>query len=133
MLPGRVTPIGVLFISATPPTLQDGYLGGIAHSPDGQVRIAAVTPSVFTNGFGLTNTGQLCVAPGGTIANYAMGLPFTSDGRLVTQLNQAPLATDAYVGGIRVGPLGGVYTTDVVPVGDNPWSPGFSGGFGNGS
>ena len=35
-------------------------------------------------------------------------------------------------GGVRVGPLGGVYVVDTSPPLDNPWSNGFSSGFGNG-
>lgn len=83
----------------------------------------------FANGFMITDSGQLCIAYGGTIAQYAMGLPFTDDGRLVCQLNQPVSEGDAFVGGIRVGPLGGVYVTDVTPPVPHEFGDGFDGGF----
>ena len=44
-----------------------------------------------------------------------MGLPFNVDGGLVLQVNQPVSPGDAYVGGVRVGPLGGVYAVDTTP------------------
>jgi hypothetical protein len=68
----------------------------------------------YINSFKVDDTGVLNTAPGGVIANYQGGLPFTKDGELVVQLNQTPAAGDPYVGGIRVG-AAGVHVTDVAP------------------
>ena len=59
-----------------------------------------------------TGTLQVGTPP---ITNYAMGLPFNVDGGLVLQVNQPVSPGDAYVGGVRVGPLGGVYAVDTTP------------------
>jgi len=127
MLPGVKSPLGALYVTTVAPTNLEPRTGGVCLSTTGQVHIAAATPIAFTNGFGLLVNGSLCHAPGGTIADYQQGLPFTANGRLVTQLNQTPAASDPYVGGIRVGPAG-VHITDV-PV---PLPYGYSNGFSNG-
>lgn len=130
MLPGaRTSPEGALLVDSVAPQPGDFFNSGIAMTADGAVRVTSGSaPQVFNNGFGLMNIGALCIAPGGTIAMYQAGLPFTVDGRLVVQLNNTPAPSDPYVGGIRVGPLGGVYVTDVAP----PPFKGFSNGFDEG-
>lgn len=117
MLPGaRTSPEGALYITTVAPQPGDFFNSGIAMTPAGAVRVTSGSaPQVFNNGFGMMNIGALCIAPGGVIAIYQAGLPFTADGRLVTQLNQIPASSDPFVGGVRVGPLGGVYTTDATP------------------
>lgn len=74
----------------------------------------------YINGFKVDNDGTLQVGPP-PITHYFMGLPFNAADGLVLQLNTTPVAADVYVGGVRVGPLGGVYAIDETPVtGDAP-------------
>jgi len=73
----------------------------------------------YVNGFKVDDEGTLQVGPP-PITNYAMGLPFNVDGGLVLQVNQPVSPGDAYVGGTRVGPLGGVYAVDTTPVTGDP-------------
>jgi hypothetical protein len=55
------------------------------------------------------------------IVTFVDGLPRTSTGALKAQTDTTPVATDPFVGGIRVGPAGGVYTTlTAPPTGDIP-------------
>lgn len=86
-------------------------------------------PHYETNGFLVDELGtlQVGVPP---ITQWAMGLPFDSEGRLIIQMNQAVGLTDPYVGGIRVGPLGGIYAIDLTPPPQiDAFSDGFDGGF----
>lgn len=113
MLPGARTADGALVITTVAPQPGDFFNSGIAMTPKGVVRVTdGAAPQVFQNGFGMMNIGAICVAPDEMIAVYQAGLPFTADGRLVVQLNQTPGPNDPFVGGIRVGPLKGVYVTD---------------------
>jgi len=74
----------------------------------------------YVNGFKVDDDGTLQVGPP-PITHYAMGLPFNASEGLVLQVNVPPATGDAYVGGTRVGPLGGVYAVDTTPVtGDAP-------------
>lgn len=84
--------------------------------------------SFTANGFRVGADGVLKVGPP-PIVGYAMGLPFNADGHLVVQLNVPAFPGDAYVGGIRVGPNGGVYVVDTTPP---PESFGFANGFSTG-
>ena len=71
-------------------------------------------PHYYVNGFMVDEFGTLQVGPP-PIHHYAQGLPFDNEGRLVEQLNQPESPGDAFVGGIRVGPLGGVYVVNLTP------------------
>ena len=105
-------------------------MGGVTIGELGAVYVTSTLPvQVFANGFGLRHDGRLCVAYGGPIDKFEMGLPFTNDGRMVCQLNQAVQPSDPFVGGIRVGPLGGIYTIDLTPPETSAYSTGFSEGF----
>ena len=129
MLAGRRTDNGALFVTEAPP-LDLTFSGGIAVSTAGVLYVSStLPPQVFTNGFGLREDGRLCIAYGGTIAQFLGGLPFTVDGRLVCQLNVAPWPGDSYIGGIRVGPAGGVYVVDLAPPVLSAFSTGFDEGF----
>jgi hypothetical protein len=129
MLGGILTSDGALYVTTVAPQPTDVFWEGIARAPYGATRVVAVAPDLFNNGLGMKEPGAVAVAFGGVIAGYQNGLPFTSDGRLVVQLNQPVSPGDTYIGGLRVGPLGGVYVVDVTP----PVNPtGFSGGFSNG-
>lgn len=130
MIPGSKTSEGALYITSLVPQPTSTFNGGVAVSDTGAIHVSGLLPEVFANGLGLRNSGALCIAPGGVRAGSAMGLPFTADGRLVTQLNQPVSPSDSYVGGIRVGPLGGVYTSDVSPPPPEGFSNGFDTGFG---
>ena len=68
----------------------------------------------YVNGFKVDNDGTLQVGPP-PVTHYFMGLPFNAEGGLVIQVNTIPVDGDAYVGGTRVGPLGGVYAVDETP------------------
>ncbi len=129
MLPGRRSDNGSIFVNDAVPPAGSPLAGGIALNNLGAIYVAAAAPTRFVNGFGVTNDGRLCVAYGGPINKFAMGLPFTNDGRLVCQLNQATVPSDPYVGGIRVGPLGGIYTIDLTPPPFSAFSTGFDQGF----
>ena len=75
---------------------------------------------ITANGFLVDDLGTLQVG-NPPIIDYAMGLPFNAAGALVIQINQPVSPGDAYVGGIRVGQLGGVYAVNITPpVGDPP-------------
>lgn len=129
MLAGLRSPNGSLYITEAPPPHQSS-MGGVAIGEKGAIFVTSVLPpQVFANGFGLRHDGRLCVAYGGPIDKFEMGLPFTNDGRLVCQLNQAVSTSDPFVGGIRVGPLGGVYAIDVAPPVVSAFSTGYDGGF----
>ena len=127
---GQTTPQGQLYIRTDAPPIPSLAKAGITLGELGTVFVKEAAPNYFVNGFGVSTLGQLCVSPGGVIANFHMGLPRTSDGRLVTQLNNAPFIGDSYVAGIRVGPAGGVYTIDTAPPVEKAWSSGFSNGYG---
>lgn len=121
MLPGRRTDTGELFVYTTSGPHTDAYIGGIAVTTNGAIHIDEFeVPSNFVNGFGVTALGALCVnLSNPAIAGYSQGLPFDSAGNLVCQLDQPASPGDAYVGGIRVGVLGGVCVTEVTP---SPWT-----------
>lgn len=129
MLPSRRSPNGSLFVTETPP-LNISVNGGISMSDLGSLWVTSTLPvQVVVNGFGMRHSGELCVAYGGPIDRFEMGLPFTADDRLVCQLNQAVQPSDPFVGGIRVGPLGGIYTIDLTPPPMEAFSSGYDGGF----
>jgi hypothetical protein len=95
---------------------------------EGSVKISPNGPQRFDQGKGFMNNGALCTS-NEAIAGYVGGLPVTATGALKVQLNQPVSPGDAFVGGIRVGPLGGVYVTDTTPVVPFSFSNGFSTGF----
>lgn len=116
MIAGRKASTGALHITTALPGLTSVSLGGVAMLPNGVVHAAPATePDRFVNGFGVTDAGALCVAIGDVTAGFQQGLPFTAIGLLVCQMNQTPAPTDPFVGGLRIGPLGGLYVTDAVP------------------
>jgi hypothetical protein len=129
VIPGTKSFNGALFLNTDAPEPTDVFVGGFALTDLGVIRAEDTTPIHFVNGFGVTDIGQLCIAPGGSKDNYQLGLPFTNDGRLVVQLNVTIGPADSFVGGVRVGPFGGVYALDVAPP---PPVTGFSNGFSNG-
>ena len=86
-------------------------------------------PHYFANGFMVDETGTLQVGQP-PIHHFNQGLPVDSEGGLVVQLNQPESPGDAFVGGIRVGPLGGVYVVNLTPPPEvDAFSPGFNEGF----
>jgi hypothetical protein len=87
---------------------------------DGWVHVSGNAPQRFDQGKGFMNNGDLCIDQlGGAVVGYVGGLPVTATGALKCQLNQPVSPGDAYVGGLRVGPLGGLYIVDAAPV----WTP----------
>ncbi len=120
MLPGRKDAAGRLDVTTDPVGATSALHGGIASNPSGQVHITNVVSTVFANGFMVSNTGQLVMSSDPAV-NFVEGLPRTATGALKGQEGTTPNASDPFVGGIRVGPLGGVYTTYIAaPVGDPP-------------
>jgi len=121
MLLGNLDAAGRLLTSVVAPSATDSFNGGIASAPNGALRVITGTPPQFANSFGVSATGQLYIQAGGTIDHFTGGLPFTANGSLVVQENATPDSKDPYVGGIRVEPVGGVYTvTDTPPVNSIP-------------
>lgn len=131
MLPqASVAPDGSLYVTTAAPTASDPRVGGVCLTPEGQVKVNINDPQRFDQGRGFMNNGALCVRQSGEpIAGYVGGLPVTVTGALKCQLNQPVSPGDTFVGGIRVGSLGGVYVTDTTPVAPFSFSNGFSGGF----
>lgn len=130
MLPGARTQSGALYISTSPPIPEAQEVGGILVGPLGVIfATTSLPPQVFPNGIGTRHNGVLCLAPGGTVANHMNGLPVTAGGALVVQLNVAVAPSDPYVGGVRVGPFGGIYCVDIAPPPEFGFSNGFSNGF----
>jgi hypothetical protein len=98
---------------------------------EGVVKVNINDPQKFDQGKGFMNNGALCVRQSGEpIAGYVGGLPVTATGALKCQLNQPVSPGDSYVGGLRVGPLGGLYIVDATPPAPNGFSSGFDAGFG---
>ena len=93
-------------------------LGGIALTALGQIYYTTVKAAtdVYVNGFRVTGEGALVCTPGGAIADFLEGIPRAGDGSMVIQVNVAPAATDPFLGGLRIGALGGVYTNSTAPV-----------------
>ena len=129
MLPGVRGQQGALFIDTSAPSGNYTFSGGFAVKPLGVLYATTAVGTRFNGGHMTTDLGQLCIAPGGVTAGYVNGLPVTVDGRLVVQLNVAVLPSDPFVGGIRVGPNGGVYCLDTAPPKEYGFSNGFSNGF----
>lgn len=84
--------------------------------------------SSVTNGF-LFDDNEILQVSAGPIAFWNGGLPFDIDGKLVGTTDD-PIASDAYVGGVRVSPTKGVYALDTAPPPFRGFSNGFSNGFG---
>jgi len=68
--------------SSAPVTPQDSISAGFAFDAAGAIKVIDAAPQSFANGFGFY-AGALCTSSGPT-ASYNSGLPFTADGRLVT-------------------------------------------------
>jgi len=120
MLPGRRDAQGRLDVTTDPVAATSTLRGGIACNALGQVHITNVVSDNFVNGFMVSDTGALVMSTD-PIVTYQEGLPRDALGRLRGQTDTIPAATDPYLGGIRIGPLGGVYTTlTAPPVGDPP-------------
>ena len=134
MLPGRRTDNGALFVIQGPPPAGTPLVGGIAVSAAGVIYgngYVSGTPPTHTyavNGYLVDEFGtlQFNQAP---IIQYLGGLPFDAAGRLIAQLNQPESPGDSYVGGIRVGPLGGIYVVDLTPPPLDAFDSAFDGGF----
>jgi len=114
MLPGKRDADGRLYVTGVAVDATTTYQGGIPISPLGQVHITPNAPQTFKNGFGTVNAGPLST-DNAAIVTYLEGLPRTASGGLRVQLNTVPAATDPFIGGLRVGTLGGVYITDAIP------------------
>lgn len=128
MLPGRRTDEGAIFITDVAPSSDATFQGGVAVSPLGVIYATSDAPEKFVNGLGVLNDGQLCVSPP-PIVGYLDGYPRSATGALVLQLNQPESPGDVYLGGVRIGPLGGIYAVDLTPPELTAFSPGFDGGF----
>jgi hypothetical protein len=118
MIPGLKTADGALYVTTVAPAAGDPVSGGVTMTQEGWVRVNFNSPQRFDQGKAFTNNSALCVS-NAAIAGYVNGLPVTATGALKCQLNQPVSPGDAYVGGLRVGPLGGLYIVDAAPA----WTP----------
>lgn len=118
MLPqASVSPDGSLYVVNGAAGPNDVRVGGVLVTPTGAIHVNANAPQRFDQGKAFSNAGDLSIdLAGSPVAGYVGGLPVTANGALKCQLNQPVSPGDAFVGGIRVGPLGGVYVTDDTPV-----------------
>ena len=109
------------------------YNGGIAYNALGQMVTVVFTAAddVWNGGWRLSAKGAVVIAAQSGQPVYNGGLPFNpANGAMAAQLDVTPLASDPYVGGIRVGTLGGVYFTSASPPSNlRSFSAGFSPGF----
>ena len=129
MLPGARTADGALYVTTVAPAATDVQSGGVTMTAEGQVHVGANAPQKFDQGKGFMLNGDLCIdVAGSPIVGYVGGLPVTATGALKCQLNQPVSPGDAYVGGLRVGVLGGLYVVDTAPP-PSAWSNGFSDGY----
>jgi len=118
MLPGKRDAQGRLHVTSAPPGATSTLKGGIAVSPLGQVHYFTGFPTKVVNGYPVDDAGMLCVVLGGVIKDYLSAIPRGANGVIIAQADVAPAATDPYVaGGLRIGPLGGLYLTSAVPSG----------------
>jgi hypothetical protein len=117
--------MGALEVTFSAPQAGDSYIGGIAVSPDRQIRVSTSVPERFDQGRGLLNDGSLCVSLSGTptpragepviplpIDHYVHGLPVVETGALKCQVNLDMNEYDTFVGGIRVGLFDGIFLDD---------------------
>lgn len=114
MLPqASVTEDGTLRVTTDAPTPTDTAVGGVKVTEDGRIHVSGNTPQVFDQGKGFMLNGDLCVdTTGGAVAGHVGGLPVTATGALKCQVDQPVSPGDVWVGGIRVGELGGIYVTE---------------------
>lgn len=114
MLPGARSAIGTLITTLSAPGPTSVFVGGIALSNVGAVHVSTADPQQYVNGYGVRNTGELCIGTMATVVGYSGGYPRCANGALACQVDQPLSPGDAYVGGVRVGPLGGVYISSGV-------------------
>ena len=115
MIPGAKDIFGELFVTTVAPSASTVRNAGIAMTPEGgAVHISFTDPVNFVDGLGVTALGQLCVVYGGPVANYMSGLPRSSTGRIVGQLDVMPNVLDPYLNKLRVG-AAGVFMSDGNP------------------
>jgi hypothetical protein len=123
MLLGNLTSDGSLYVTTEASAATDVQRGGVTLTKNGAVHVNANAPQKFDQGKGFMNNGDLCIdLLGSAVVGYVGGLPVTATGALKCQLNQPVSPGDVYVGGMRVGPLGGLYITDVSPPTFSPLS-----------
>ena len=111
--------LGRVYTTTDPVTSASFLRSGIAMNALGQVHVTTTVSAtdVWINGMRLSAAGAVVIDPGvGAARPYfeVAGLPFDkrASNVTITQENQTPSPSDPYVnGGVRVGPLGGVYTT----------------------
>jgi hypothetical protein len=109
-----------LDVTTDPVGATSTFHGGIALNEIGQVHITGTVSANFANGMMVSPTGQL-VFSANPIVGFKDGYPIDAAGALRGQTDTVPDPKDPFVGGIRVGPLGGIYTTLIAPpVGDPP-------------
>lgn len=108
-----------------PPPAGSPFIGGLAFNNLGQVYSANASPTdVFIGGWRVSVLGELVETNAVPEVNrdYNAGMPQSGPGGLVgregailRQVDTVPSASDPYVAGVRVGPLGGMYQTTSLP------------------
>ena len=120
-------PNGRVYALDGPPPAGSPFNGGLAFSPTGQVYGANAQPTdTFIGGWRVSILGEL-VETDGLVPNRPydfnagmpqakQGSPSNRGGALIRQVDNVPAATEPYVAGVRVGPLGGMYQTTSAPI-----------------
>lgn len=109
---------------------------GVGYDNTGRMCVSnTLSPTdVYLNGWRLDQDGRVVVAGQNLALVSNGGLPFNNvgtPGAMARQVDVAPAVNDPYVGGIRVGTLGGVYFTSASPPSDlTGFDDGFSQGYG---
>jgi len=109
---GNYTANGNFYVTtAVPPAAGDYEFQGIRRAADGATYVTTVASAtdVWVVGDRVSLLGQLVVA---NLLSpiFDAGHPHNSaDAALSRQLNQIPVATDAFINGLTVGPTGGIY------------------------
>lgn len=114
MLPGLRDGLGRAYVVGGPVVSTDTFQGGIAISSLGQVRETAGAVANYTNGFGVDDSGRLCVNAGVAVS-YLEGIPRNAAGQVIGTIDAVPDGTESILGGLLIGPFGAAFTTAVPP------------------
>ncbi len=73
----------------------DGYIAGIAVSPEGVIRVVVVdgalpVGAVLINGLAVSSTGQLCISSSATLDHYVHGWPVSALGVVIVDDGGVP-------------------------------------------
>jgi hypothetical protein len=114
MLP-QVDPIGRVYTA--PGGTPVSWNAGVGYTATGQIctTLTAGPNDTYNGAWRLDPLGRVVVVVLAPPTVFNGGLPFNSNGALDGQPNATPIASDPYVRGMRVGPLGVYGTTAAIP------------------